>query len=64
VNVESWTVMHDREGQPENGLVAVLLPDGRRAWGTTQDQEILKSMTVEEYAARPAHLSPDGTLRF
>jgi acetyl-CoA C-acetyltransferase len=64
VNVESWTVMHDRDGQPENGLVAALLPDGRRAWGTTQDQEILKSMTVEEFANRPAHLSPDGSLRF
>ncbi len=64
VTVETWTVMHNREGDPENGLAAVLLPDGRRAWGTTQDQEILKQMTVEEFADRPAHLSPDGTLTF
>jgi acetyl-CoA C-acetyltransferase len=64
VNVETWTVMHNRDGDPENGLAAVLLSDGRRAWGTTQDQEILKRMTVEEFAGRDAHLSTDGTLTF
>jgi len=64
VEVEAWTVMHDRDGEPDNGLAAVLTPDGRRAWGTTQDQEVLKAMTVEEFAGRPAHLSADGTLRF
>ena len=64
VTVETWTVMHDREGDPENGLAAVLLADGRRAWGTTQDQEVLKQMTVEEFAGRAAHLSADGTLTF
>jgi acetyl-CoA C-acetyltransferase len=64
VVVEAWTVMHNREGDPENGFAAVLLPDGRRAWGTTQDQEILKAMTVEEFAGREAHLSPDGSLHF
>ena len=64
VSVETWTVMHSRQGDPENGLAAVLLPDGRRAWGTTQDQEVLKQMTVEEFAGRTAHLAPDGTLTF
>jgi acetyl-CoA C-acetyltransferase len=64
VNVETWTVMHSREGDPENGIAAVLLPDGRRAWGTTQDQEVLKQMTVEEFAGREAYLSADGTLTF
>jgi acetyl-CoA C-acetyltransferase len=64
VSVESWTVMHNRDGEPENGFAAVLLPDGRRAWGTTQDQDILKAMTVEEFADRDAHLSPDGSLAF
>ena len=56
--------MHNREGDPENGIAAVLLPDGRRAWGTTQDQETLKAMTVEEFAGRDTHLSPDGALTF
>ena len=60
VDVETWTVMHDRDGDPENGLVAVLLPDGRRAWGTTQDHDVLKAMTVEEFAGRRAQLSADG----
>jgi len=56
--------MHNRDGDPENGLAAVLLPDGRRAWGTTQDQDVLKRMTVDEFAGRDAHLSTDGTLTF
>jgi acetyl-CoA C-acetyltransferase len=64
VNIEAWTVMHSREGDPENGIAAVLLPDGRRAWGTTQDHEVLKQMTVEEFEGRSAHLSTDGTLTF
>jgi acetyl-CoA C-acetyltransferase len=62
--VETWTVMHDRAGEPENGIAAVLLPDGRRAWGTTQDQDVLKAMTVEEFAARPVHLTATGALEF
>ena len=33
VTVESWTVMFDREGAPENGIVVGLLDDGRRARG-------------------------------
>jgi acetyl-CoA C-acetyltransferase len=64
VTVESWTVMHDREGAPEAGFAAVLLPDGRRSWGTTRDAEVLKAMTVDEFIGRPAHLLPDGSLRF
>jgi acetyl-CoA C-acetyltransferase len=64
VSIEAWTVMHNRDGDPENGIAAVLLPDGRRAWGTTQDQEVLKRMTVEEFGGRDAHLSADGALTF
>ena len=64
VEIEAWTVMHDRDGTPQNGFASVLLPDGGRAWGTTQDGEILKAMTVEEFAGRAAHLAADGTLTF
>jgi acetyl-CoA C-acetyltransferase len=56
VTIESWTVMHNREGEPENGIAAALLDDGRRAWGITQDPDVLKAMTVEEFIGRPAHI--------
>jgi acetyl-CoA C-acetyltransferase len=62
VVVESWTVMHDRAGQPENGLAAVLLPDERRAWGTTQDPDALKVLLTDDMIGRQAHLSADGSL--
>jgi len=63
VTVESWTVMHDREGSPENGIAAVLLPDGKRTWGTTQDPDVLKAMTVEEFIGRAAEID-SGALTF
>jgi acetyl-CoA C-acetyltransferase len=64
VTIEAWTVMHSREGEPENGIAAALLPDGRRTWGTTQDADVLKAMTVEEFAGRRARLDGNGTLLF
>jgi acetyl-CoA C-acetyltransferase len=62
VTVEACTVMHTRDGMPETGLMAVLLADGRRAWGTTTDADALKSMVTEECVGRPAHLATDGTI--
>ena len=64
VTVETWTVMHDRDGAPENAFAAVQLGDGTRAWGTTQDPDVLKAMTLEDFIGRPAHLSTDGHLSF
>jgi acetyl-CoA C-acetyltransferase len=64
VTIETWTVMHNRESEPENGIAAALLDDGRRTWGTTQDPDVLKAMTVEEFIGRPARLDGNGTLTF
>ena len=62
--IETWTVMHNREGEPENGIAAALLDDGRRTWGTTQDVDVLKAMTVEEFIGRPVRLDGNGGLQF
>jgi acetyl-CoA C-acetyltransferase len=64
VTIETWTVMHSRDGEPENGIVAALLPDGRRTWATTQDPDVLKAMTVEDFIGRPARLDGNGTALF
>jgi acetyl-CoA C-acetyltransferase len=58
--VESWTVMHGRDGAPENGIVVGLIDDGRRAWGTTQDATALEQMLSDELIGTRAKLSPDG----
>lgn len=60
--IEAYTVMHSRAGEPETALAAVLLPDGRRAWGTSPDPSVAAAMCVGEWVGRPATLSPDGTV--
>lgn len=58
--IESWTVMHDRHGEPETGIVVGLLADGRRAWGVTTDDATTKAMVTEDLAGRSAQVRPDG----
>ena len=61
VTVETWTAMHDRDGEPETGVVVGLLDDGRRVIGTTQDADVLKVLVTEDVAGRRAHVAPDGS---
>jgi acetyl-CoA C-acetyltransferase len=58
--VEAWTVMHDRDGAPETGIVVGLLEDGRRAWGVTTEPGVVKAMVTEDIAGRRATVRPDG----
>lgn len=60
--IETYTVMHDREGAPEHGYAALRMPDGRRAWGVTTDADLMKVMTAEEFVGRVVSVVPDGTL--
>ena len=60
VTVETSTVMHDRESQPERGIVAVRLADGRRAWGNTTDPDTMAVFITEETRGRSGSLTPDG----
>ncbi len=54
MTVETYTVMHDRENQPERGLVACLTADGRRTWGFTTESTTMKAMVAEEFVGRSA----------
>lgn len=60
IDIESWTVLHDRDGAPQTGFVVGLLADGQRAWGTTADADQLRVLATEELAGRKADLRPDG----
>ena len=44
------------------GIVACLLPDGRRAWGNVTDPVVLKDMTLDEHCGRPAQLRSGGAV--
>jgi len=60
--VEAYTVMHDRDGMPETALVACLVPDGRRAWGTSTDRGLAAAMCQGEWVGRGVTLDAEGTL--
>ncbi|CAN5713483.1 acetyl-CoA acetyltransferase [soil metagenome] len=60
--VESYTVMHDRDGAPVNAVVAALTPEGRRTWATTDDAGDLASMTTDDLVGMAATLGAEGRL--
>jgi acetyl-CoA C-acetyltransferase len=60
MTVEGATVMHDRSGEPERGIVLARTADGRRAWGTTSDAEVMKVIVADEPVGRAGTVGPDG----
>ncbi len=62
VTIEAYSVIHDRDGQPEAGFAACLLADGRRAWGRSTDRDVAAAMCVGEWVGTAATLAEDGTL--
>ncbi len=63
VEVESYTVMYGPDG-PVQALAACLLEDGRRAWGNTDDPDVMRAMVSEEFCGRPARLREAGRIEF
>jgi acetyl-CoA C-acetyltransferase len=63
VEVEAWTVMHDRDGAPSRAHAACRTPEGARAWGVTDDPATMELFEQQDVAGRAAHLVADGTLR-
>jgi acetyl-CoA C-acetyltransferase len=61
--IEAYTVMHSREGEPEKGIAACLLADGRRAWGTSEDVALAAAMCEGEWVGRGITLDADGVLQ-
>ena len=62
VTIEAYTVMHDREGEPETAFASCLLADGRRAWGSSTDTDLVNAMCHGEWVGRAAVLDTDGKL--
>lgn len=60
--VESWVVMHGKDGSPEAAFAALLLDDGRRAWGTTTDADTMAVMVAEDMIDTVVHRSADGQI--
>jgi acetyl-CoA C-acetyltransferase len=63
VTVETYTVLHDREGAPERAIAATLTPAGARAWATSEDASVMATLLDgEEHVGDAAHRSAAGEL--
>jgi len=60
-DVETFTVLYDREGEPERGIVACKTSPGRRAWANVTDPEGLSALTTSEQPGWSGTLRADGT---
>jgi acetyl-CoA C-acetyltransferase len=62
VDIEAYTVMFSRDGEPETALAACLLGDGRRAWGSSNDPALSAAMCDGEWVGVTVRLDVEGTL--
>ena len=62
MTIEGYSVMHDREGNPERSIASCILADGRRAWADTTDIGIGRDMCVNEWVGRTVRADESGTL--
>ncbi|MFM8793767.1 MAG: acetyl-CoA acetyltransferase [Acidimicrobiales bacterium] len=61
--VEGYSVMHDRDGNPERTIASCLLADGRRAWGDSTDADLGREMCRTEFVGTTVTLDAEGVLR-
>lgn len=62
VVVEATSVIFDRDGTPNIGIVSALTPDGERALANTRDQDLMQSMCTDAWEGTTVRLrSDDGT---
>ena len=57
--LETYTVSHDRDGAPERAFLAVLTPDGARAWTTSTDPDLMAALETEELLGSIVTLAGD-----
>ena len=62
MTIEGYSVMHDREGNPERSIASCILADGRRAWADTTDVGIGRDMCINEWVGRTVRADDSGTL--
>jgi acetyl-CoA C-acetyltransferase len=62
MTIEGYSVMHDREGNPERSIASCILADGRRAWADTTDVGSGRDMCVNEWVGRTVRADESGTL--
>ena len=63
VTLETYTVMHDRDGAPTLAIAATLTSAGVRAWATSDDAAVMAILLDDtEHVGDEAHRTPEGRL--
>ncbi|CAB4606957.1 unannotated protein [freshwater metagenome] len=62
MTIEGYSVMHDRDGNPERSIASCLLDDGRRAWADSTDVGVGRDMCENEWVGRRISVDASGTL--
>lgn len=60
--IEAYTVMHGRDGSPQQAVTSCLLADGRRAWATSNDPDLATAMCDGEWVGAEVTLAASGTV--
>jgi acetyl-CoA C-acetyltransferase len=63
VTVETYTVVHGRDGQASHAVVAGRLHDGARVWSKTEDESALRALESSELIGSLAEVR-DGVIYF
>lgn len=58
--LEATSVAFERDGTPGHGIVAALVPDGRRVLANTRDPETMQAMTETAWEGRTVTITTDG----
>lgn len=60
MTVETYTVVHDRQGRPQRGILALLDAEGRRGWANVTTAAELAELEAEEGCGRNVKVHGDG----
>jgi acetyl-CoA C-acetyltransferase len=63
VTIESFTVMHERDGSPALTIAACLTPDGGRTWANSNESDIAKALMTDDLIGTGATVQSGGTLQ-
>ena len=58
-SVETYTVMHDRQGTPDYAIIIARLDNGKRCWAQTEkDEGLFSAMEREEFVGKEGTITP------
>ena len=61
--VETYTVVHDRDGAPTVGIVVARLADDRRCWANIRDRAVLERIEESEFIGTRGKVRHDPATR-